>query len=399
MDASSLLDRLAADSTGLSAAVCAAVRQEMGDAAVRLSEETEQVIGYLLPLVLQAARTDRGLSRRELEPLRESAARVAALGIPLDVLLRGVSVAASTLMTALWELATPRERMQIPLLIARGLRMARQISTAAHDGHRVRGVHDHEPCGREGQRQMVKGLLTASPVTHLEHLARRCGHRLAPPYLVLAVLFAKHHAGAGGGRVGERSPRDARTLVALGDDGGIVLVGMGGEDVEDARRLAAAAATSVGTGREYVAVSDAATLDRVPLAAGEASDLAVTAAALDRPPGLYTTEDLLLPWALQGAPARRGRLAALVAPLAEHADLILTLQTYLAVDGDGGAAAARLHVHRNTLAYRLRRIRALTGLAPTSLTDAQVLAAALTSRRLEEYDASVPLSVALDLTS
>jgi sugar diacid utilization regulator len=216
---------------------------------------------------------------------------------------------------------------------------------------------------------------------------------------VLAVLFAEHHAGAGGGRVGERSPRDARTLVALGDDGGIVLVGMGGEDVEDARRLAAAAATSVGTGREYVAVSDAATLDRVPLAAGEASDLAVTAAALDRPPGLYTTEDLLLPWALQGAPARRGRLAALVAPLAEHADLILTLQTYLAVDGDGGAAAARLHVHRNTLAYRLRRIRALTGLAPTSLTDAQVLAAALTSRRLEEYDASVPLSVALDLTS
>lgn len=48
---------------------------------------------------------------------------------------------------------------------------------------------------------------------------------------------------------------------------------------------------------------------------------------------------------------------------AEHrADLVETLDVYLAVMGNVAAAAERLTVHKNTLRYRLQRIRAVSGL-------------------------------------
>lgn len=50
-------------------------------------------------------------------------------------------------------------------------------------------------------------------------------------------------------------------------------------------------------------------------------------------------------------------------PLAERGEegevLLLTLRTYLACGGNAAEAARRLFVHRNTLYYRLRRLRAL----------------------------------------
>lgn len=47
----------------------------------------------------------------------------------------------------------------------------------------------------------------------------------------------------------------------------------------------------------------------------------------------------------------------------EHgSELTATLQAYLAALGDVSVTAARLNVHRNTIHYRLQRIRALTDL-------------------------------------
>jgi len=42
-------------------------------------------------------------------------------------------------------------------------------------------------------------------------------------------------------------------------------------------------------------------------------------------------------------------------------ELVLTLAEYLEHDGNHEAAATALGVHRNTVKYRLRRIRELTG--------------------------------------
>jgi hypothetical protein len=46
----------------------------------------------------------------------------------------------------------------------------------------------------------------------------------------------------------------------------------------------------------------------------------------------------------------------------EHAGLLRTLEELLAADRDRTATAQRLFIHRNTLAYRLRRITELTGI-------------------------------------
>jgi DNA-binding PucR family transcriptional regulator len=51
----------------------------------------------------------------------------------------------------------------------------------------------------------------------------------------------------------------------------------------------------------------------------------------------------------------------LALPVAECDLLIGTLRAWFAVDGATSEAVAALHVHRNTVRYRLRRLEKLTG--------------------------------------
>ena len=81
--------------------------------------------------------------------------------------------------------------------------------------------------------------------------------------------------------------------------------------------------------------------------------------------GIYR---LLLPLRAQHAAELRTFVADTLGPLASDrragAGVLLdTLDTYLAHGGNTSQAAAALNLHRNTLAYRLRRIAAITGLA------------------------------------
>lgn len=68
------------------------------------------------------------------------------------------------------------------------------------------------------------------------------------------------------------------------------------------------------------------------------------------------------------APTDTRRLAALLEPLRSD-DLVDTLRGFLAENGAWGAASARLGVHRQTLAARMRRIEQLTGLSMSSADD------------------------------
>ena len=59
--------------------------------------------------------------------------------------------------------------------------------------------------------------------------------------------------------------------------------------------------------------------------------------------------------------------AGLVRPLVEHdrerrGDLVKTLRVYFAAGANASEAADRLFLHRNSMLYRLERIRGLTGL-------------------------------------
>lgn len=85
---------------------------------------------------------------------------------------------------------------------------------------------------------------------------------------------------------------------------------------------------------------------------------------------------------------RTGPLAEVARYDAEHrTPLLESLRTYLESFGDVVGAATRLHVHPNTLRYRLRRIRELTGL---DLDDADARLAVGLQLRLTAPSADAP---------
>jgi hypothetical protein len=81
--------------------------------------------------------------------------------------------------------------------------------------------------------------------------------------------------------------------------------------------------------------------------------------------GRLKADDYLLETLLDRSPRLAARLKdKVLAPLSEnsHGELAQTLQTFLRCRFDRKATSAALHVHRNTLAYRLGRIEEITGL-------------------------------------
>jgi len=81
--------------------------------------------------------------------------------------------------------------------------------------------------------------------------------------------------------------------------------------------------------------------------------------------GRLRPEENLLEILLGRSPRLVARIRAKVlAPLAhdDHAELAHTLQTLISCRLDRTAASASLHIHRNTLAYRLKRIEEITDL-------------------------------------
>jgi sugar diacid utilization regulator len=80
-----------------------------------------------------------------------------------------------------------------------------------------------------------------------------------------------------------------------------------------------------------------------------------------------------------------------VAPVARYDDqyqgeLIATLEAYLANDCNMNATARDIYAHRHTVAYRLERVRELTGLDPGSTEDRERLGLGLKALRIVEPD-------------
>jgi carbohydrate diacid regulator len=64
-------------------------------------------------------------------------------------------------------------------------------------------------------------------------------------------------------------------------------------------------------------------------------------------------------------------------------DLIQTLMMYVILDGDVGAVTESLHIHRNSLNYRLKRIEEITGKNPRRLLDLLELFSSVIIHRLK----------------
>jgi carbohydrate diacid regulator len=98
--------------------------------------------------------------------------------------------------------------------------------------------------------------------------------------------------------------------------------------------------------------------------------------------GVYGVDDLGI-MAFVGATeeALKRELAAhLLRPLEGEPDLVETLRVFFLEDCSASTTAKRLHIHRNTLAYRLEKIALLTRLDPRRFDDAMQLRLAMLLR-------------------
>ncbi|SEQ52880.1 PucR C-terminal helix-turn-helix domain-containing protein [Lentzea albida] len=127
------------------------------------------------------------------------------------------------------------------------------------------------------------------------------------------------------------------------------------------------------------AVGEAPDRAGVALACVDAIAAHDLAAAARDPRTVVGTDDVVLERILHRS-AERSALTRVLDELGP--DLLTTLDVFYANDMDKQLAARALHVHRNTLDYRLRQIHRTTGLNPTSVRGVQLLSSAFTLRRM-----------------
>ncbi|MFD5825517.1 PucR family transcriptional regulator [Lentzea sp. NPDC060358] len=310
-------------------------------------------------------------SEDELRFLRESAARRAEEGVPIDVVLTAYHVGIQVVWEALVPEARPEEVGDVLALNALALRYLQLVTPVVSAGYldeRQTMVDDE----RSSRAALLAGLLSGTVAASGPHVVLAL-HVPPHPDELLDSVDASVASRRKLRRLRAELERHSRepVLSSLGPDGGLAL--LPGDDVP-VERVVADVTRAAGVPLTVAAV--AATATEVASAAVLARE--VLAVALRSGPGLYRLTDVLLEYQLSRPSAALEPLAAIVAPLT--GELVQTLEVYLR-RGSRRPAASELHVHPNTVDYRLRRVAELTGLDPTRVEHVTLLTAALAARR------------------
>nr|WP_206038256.1 helix-turn-helix domain-containing protein [Rhodococcus sp. HNM0569] len=230
-------------------------------------------------------------------------------------------------------------------------------------------------------------------------MARHCGIEVAGAYAVLAVHLPPHadelrssvHTQVAARRKLRRVQAElaklcGRTALSLlSTDGGTILI-PGSPDAGWIDRLVAA--LSVAGEVEVTAAAAQADREDIPAASERVHELLDLASHLGREPGVYRMSDLVYEYQMMRPGDGRSELIALLQPLEKSPDLVKTLEVHVENDLNRQRTARRLHVHTNTVDYRLKRIAELTGFDPTRASGLRPLQAALLARSLQDRDAA-----------
>ncbi|SDT26961.1 PucR C-terminal helix-turn-helix domain-containing protein [Actinopolymorpha singaporensis] len=329
----------------------------------------------------RAADEHRLPTRAELAEVREDAARHARADVPLADLLSAYHLSARSGWEEVLSAADQSElRRWSEHLLAYLRSVTAAVSSGYVEGHQE--FHDEENTAR---RALTKALLAGEPAS--AH-AERAGISLTTNHVVLVFTIggaADVAAEKVGHLIQEELDAYAGTPVPSVLDGrrGVALLPGPGDTLPSlelgltslAERLGAALTAPVRVGAER-----AVGLSAIPDAVDQAEEIAHLAYALGRPPGAYVLSDVLLEYQLTRPGPGRDRLARILDCLDRHPHLVETLLAYQRSGHNRRQAAAELHVHPNTLDYRLNRVAKLTRLDPGRPADAQLLAAAVIAR-------------------
>ncbi|MGH8879959.1 MAG: PucR family transcriptional regulator, partial [Stackebrandtia sp.] len=177
------------------------------------------------------------------------------------------------------------------------------------------------------------------------------------------------------------APASARLALSVGPDEVIAVALIDGDHTAAvAHARTTAAALSVGLRETRVSIGFSAAVDSPTALTGalsEARHAARLAAARDASIEVAGPDDLtshVLLKATVPAELRRAFRAKVLGPVLEYdrahrSDLVSTLEQFLECEGSWSRCAAKLHLHVNTLRYRIERVEQLTGRDLRRLTD------------------------------
>ncbi|GAA1908704.1 MAG: helix-turn-helix domain-containing protein [Williamsia herbipolensis] len=306
----------------------------------------------------------------QLAHLREAAAQWAREGVPLDTIIHtyhegikvGFDLIAAQASPDDFSELIPAFRLVMGLLDT----FTVAVSTAyVEEHHLVAGQH------HSATQTLMSALLaghTASAV------ARQTGLPVAQNYQVVSMAIAPHPD--------ELDPRvntkiaarrklrrvqsaigslfHGRALTLLSNKGGTVLIPAD----TDMPRLTSALLEEISATAEAPIIATQATgpTDTIPTLSEETHELMDLVRAIRRPPGLYQMQDLLIEYQITRPGPARDHLAATLAPLENHPELLETLRVHLETGLNRKGTGRRMHIHPNTVDYRLRRITQTTGI-------------------------------------
>ncbi|WP_342213241.1 helix-turn-helix domain-containing protein [Nocardia wallacei] len=331
---------------------------------------------------------DGGDPPAALARLESVAAQWAREGIPLDIIQQAVHEGFRLGADLIHARATPADFTSVRDGARRQLDVLELITvtlTRAYIQELRSVVSEHHTAAHT--------LTTALLSGHSDSImARQCGMGIADRYHVVAVAIAAHPEenlpGINVDVVARRKLRRVQAALATscGDTvlslmsvtGGTVLIPASVVEDADLDSLIAILTAAAETGIHATTLP--APVAAIPDVAHQAHQLLDTVHSLRRPPGLYRLADVALEYQITRPGPGRDALRYLLDPLDDHPELLQTLACHLANNFNRQRTASTMHIHTNTVDYRLKRITQLTGCDPTTPNGLWYLRSALTAR-------------------
>jgi hypothetical protein len=356
------------------------------------------IVGHNIDLFVRFLESGGPLEEGDAPDLVASAARRASEGSAIEELLHDYQVGIGAVWQAAVDLAAPNQVSDLVELTASVQTYLLQTTRLVLRGfqHEASRISLGE---RDARFALYSALLNGEDP---EAAAQHSGLRLGTAYLVLRLRLqpdpeADELAEVQGrdARVSEHrrantvqrvlaSHTQGQVLALVRDPIGTALVPVDSAEPAAARARCLAMADQLidELGTDVHVAAALALPAEVPAAMALTDEVLELAVAMSAPAGAHFLEDLLVAYQLTRPGPGRDLLEKQMRPLDGHPEWEETLRAYVRHGYDRRATASALHLHPNTVDYRLGRIAAACGVDPSRADERATFFAAICVRDL-----------------
>jgi hypothetical protein len=328
----------------------------------------------------------------QLHELRESASRRAEEGLPLDVVLSAYLLGARKTFDSLNRSVTAEQAPDALTIAGFTFDFLRVTCAEVVAGY----MEEYQTiAGAEltAHQRLMQALLRDDTAAIDDHFGTQAGS-----FVAVTLAIGPHADERAPGtdaaiaawrklrrlRAELRSRTAGRFLAQLSPTGGFVLVPVTGSVGEEMMARDLLTALTEAAQAPLLAAAVDCSSSNVRNAMTLSREVLDLLSALRKPSGLYRLDDVALELQISRAGPLGPHLAQPFRALEPHPDLVATLEALISNGLSRRLTARQLHVHANTVDYRLRRIATLTGCDPSDTTQMFRLMAALVATRVAE---------------